>query len=300
LFCILVLNSLRAAILFLLRRIPDPDARNRQEECWEPEVEDSVAEELEKHVSTGGWNRKRPEGRYKTGITNGSILEAVTPTLSHQDSESLDTLSEAIADIQPLDSLDAAPMGSTITNINVINAVMPSPATLGTAPHFKGENISAFLESWDNFAGDYDCVGAEKRKKILRYVDPFYRDEIRFMTEYAEHDKPQYDEQAFYKALLKKYRDTDHEYLKYSRQFLLALVAQARDGKVEPKEYIYLYHRISTRLHERNLLGDVERATLFLNGLPKEIVSKVVEAHNVDQSDAQTINYQKFYKTALA
>jgi hypothetical protein len=29
-------------------------------------------------------------------------------------------------------------------------------------------------------------------------------------------------------------------------------------------------------------------------------MSKVIKAHNVDQSDTQTINYQKFHMTALA
>jgi hypothetical protein len=108
-------------------------------------------------------------------------------------------------------------MASTMTSINVIRAVMPSPASLRTTPYFTGENISAFLESWNNFAEDYSCVGDKKRRKVLWYVDLFYRDEIKIMNEYSENDIPRYDEQAFYKALKKKYRDIDHEYLKYSR-----------------------------------------------------------------------------------
>jgi hypothetical protein len=125
----------------------------------------------------------------------------------------------------------------------------------------------------------------------LRYVNLFYRDKIKIINEYSKNDIPRYNKQAFYKALKKKYKDTDHKYLKYSRQFLLALVAQARDGKVETKDYINLYYCISTRLHDLNLLEDLKRATLLLNGLLKKIVSKVIKAHNVDQSDAQTINY---------
>jgi hypothetical protein len=128
---------------------------------------------------------------------------AVTPTPSYEDYELLDTL-EVVATL----------MASAMVSISSIRAVMPSPATLGTAPYFKGENITDFLESWDNFADDYDCVGAEKQKKILRYVDSFYRDEIRIMIKYAKDDKSSYDEQAFCGALKKKYRDTDDEYLK--------------------------------------------------------------------------------------
>jgi hypothetical protein len=108
-------------------------------------------------------------------------------------------------------------MASTIASINVIRAVMPSLVLLRTAPYFKGENISAFLESWDNFAEDYSYKGNKKRRKVLRYVNLFYRDKIKIINEYSKNNIPRYDKQAFYKALKKKYRDTDHEYLKYSR-----------------------------------------------------------------------------------
>ena len=39
---------------------------------------------------------------------------------------------------------------------------------------------------------------------------------------------------------------------------------------------------------------------MFLIRLPKRIVSKIVKIHQVDQGDASTIDYMKFYKTALA
>ena len=51
-------------------------------------------------------------------------------------------------------------------------------------------------------------------------MDLLYRDEVRAMPEYATKE-----DQVFYGALKKEYRDTDHEHLKYSRQFLQALVA---------------------------------------------------------------------------
>ena len=39
---------------------------------------------------------------------------------------------------------------------------------------------------------------------------------------------------------------------------------------------------------------------MFLIGLLKRIVSKIVKTYQVDQGDASTIDYRKFYKTALA
>jgi len=101
------------------------------------------------------------------------------------------------------------------------------------------------------------------------------------MPEYATKE-----DQVFYGALKKEYRDTDHEHLKYSRQFLQALVAQARDEKVEAKEFVALYHRISTRLADLGLIEGIERANLLLTSLLKKVVSKIVKAHKVDQSKA--------------
>ena len=39
---------------------------------------------------------------------------------------------------------------------------------------------------------------------------------------------------------------------------------------------------------------------MFLTGLLKRIVAKIVKTHQVNQGDASTIDYKKFYKTALA
>jgi hypothetical protein len=102
-----------------------------------------------------------------------------------------------------------------MASINVIKAVMPSLSVVGSTPYFKGENISSFLEAWDDFADDYECTSNSKRKKILRYIDLLYRDKVRAMPEYTTKE-----DQVFYKALKKEYRDTDHKHLKYSRQFL--------------------------------------------------------------------------------
>jgi hypothetical protein len=165
LLCILVLSSLRAVILFLLKWILDPNAKNSQEECLEAKVADLVAEEPREHVlrrntvvEKKSRKKKRPKGRHKAVIASGSIIkrtenldtpldslsqiskQAVTPALLFQDDESLDIPLEA-------NSLDAALMASAMASINIIRAVMPSLASLRTALYFKGENISAFLES---------------------------------------------------------------------------------------------------------------------------------------------------------
>jgi hypothetical protein len=78
----LVLSSLRAVILFLLRWIPDPNAKNSQEECLKAKVEDLVAGEPRKHVSRRNAvverksrKRERQKGRHKAVIASGSIIK---------------------------------------------------------------------------------------------------------------------------------------------------------------------------------------------------------------------------------
>jgi hypothetical protein len=57
-------------ILFLLRWIPDPNAKNSQEECLEAKIKDLTAEEPRKSRK-----RERPKGRHKAGIANGGIIK---------------------------------------------------------------------------------------------------------------------------------------------------------------------------------------------------------------------------------
>ena len=42
-------------------------------------------------------------------------------------------------------------------------------------------------------------------------MDPLYRDKVRSMPKYAIKE-----DQVFYRALKKEYKDIDHKYLKYS------------------------------------------------------------------------------------
>ena len=84
-------------ILFLLRWIPDPNAKNSHEECLEPEVADSVAEEPGKHVlrrntvvEKKSRKKKRQKGRHKAVIASGSIIKRT---------ENLDTPSDSLSQI---------------------------------------------------------------------------------------------------------------------------------------------------------------------------------------------------------
>jgi hypothetical protein len=88
-------------ILFLLKWILDPNAKNSQEECLEAKVEDLVAEEPRKYVlrrntvvERKSRKRERLKGRHKAVIASGSIIK-ITDNLDTP-SDSLSQTSKAV------------------------------------------------------------------------------------------------------------------------------------------------------------------------------------------------------------
>ena len=113
-----------------------------------------------------------------------------------------------------------------------------------------------------------------------------------------EYVKDPYEEKVFYKALRKKYQDLDSTFLKFSRPFLDTLVSEGATERIKTKDYIEWFHRVSMHLKKQGAIDNLEQCRLFLNGLPKRIVSKIVKTYVVDQNDPSTFDYNKFYKTA--
>ena len=246
------------------------------------------------HTSSGS---KPPSA----GLTNRlprSTPDSQSPSestlqVSSSDSDSLLSVSDYQAPTTP-----AKMTGDSIT---VPLLVMPAPGTSG-APFFRGENITSFLEEWDYICKDYRIEGDAKRDRILRYIDVMYRDQVKAMQEYAGspgEDGREYDEAKFYDALKKLYRDWDWENLKISRDFLFTVVKQAEQGHITTKAFIDVFHRISTALVQRSQLENLERCTLFMNGLPNNIVRKIIKDNKLDMDDVSTYKYAKMHQTAL-
>ncbi len=179
-------------------------------------------------------------------------------------------------------------------NITVLRAVIPTPASVGLT--FDGRGATRWVDEVCAFFKDWNCTGEDRHERILRHVDITLRDDVRAIPEYT---RTPFDEEAFFAALKKKYRDYDDDYTKHTRPFLDALVLSAQRGQVELKDFIELFHRVSANLKERKLLDEVERANLFLYALPDRVRSKIVKKHNVDQDDGRTLMYSDFYKTAI-
>ena len=176
---------------------------------------------------------------------------------------------------------------------------MPIPGTPG-APHFNGNNVTAFLEEWDYLCQDYYVTGKAKLLRILRYVDVSLRDQIKALPEYMELEQGNtQDETKFYVALKKLYRDRDLENLKMSRDFLNSICRGCAGGELDVKTFLETFHRISTVLISRGQLGEIERCNMLTHGLPTKYARKILKDEAFDSDDVATWNYDKMYRAAL-
>ena len=189
---------------------------------------------------------------------------------------------------------DPTVLTNSFGSINVLRAVIPTPASVGLI--FDGQGATRWVDELLAFFKDWNCTGEDRHERILRHVDIALRDDVRAIPEYTS---TPFNEEAFFAALKKKYRDYDDDYTKNTRPFLDALVLSAQRGQIESRDFIELFYRVSANLKERKLLDKVERANLFLFALPDRIRSKIVRKHNVDQDDGKTLVYCDFYKTAI-
>ena len=223
--------------------------------------------------SEDGRQQHQPESQF-------AVTKLETPTPSTASTETPQT--------GPMDSVSPA------TSVNVLRAVIPTPASAGLI--FDGRGATRWVDEVLAFFKDWGCTGKDRYERILRHIDISLREDVKSIPEYT---RTPFDEDAFFAALKRKYRDYDDDYTKNTRPFLDALILSAQSGRLEPKDFIELFHRVSANLKERKLLDEVEQANLFLYALPDRIRSKIVKKHNVDQDDGRTLVYSEFYKTAL-
>ncbi len=163
-------------------------------------------------------------------------------------------------------------------NITVLCVVIPTPTSVGLT--FNSRGATRQVNKVYAFFKDQNCTREDRHEQILYHVDITLRDDVRAIPEYT---RTPFDEEAFFAALKKKYRDYDNDYTKYTRPFLDTLVLSAQRGQVELKDFIELFYQVSTNLKERKLLDEVEQANLFLYVLLDRVRSKIVKKHQYSQ-----------------
>jgi hypothetical protein len=124
-------------------------------------------------------------------------------------------------------------------------------------PWFQGSNISVFLEQYTDMYKDYHVSDNTKRERIVCYISPIYKDQIKAMPEYCTDNPGDYQETKFFEALLKEFREYNWEILKISHDFLNRIIIQAQNRRISSKSYIDMFNRVSKELLKRKEMDEI-------------------------------------------
>ncbi|KAF8846534.1 hypothetical protein BDZ45DRAFT_755992 [Acephala macrosclerotiorum] len=173
---------------------------------------------------------------------------------------------------------------------------MPLLGALG-APWFKGDNVTAFLEQYDDMCEDYRVTPETKRIQLLRYISSIYKKQIRSMPEYSTEN---YLEKELYDALKKEFREHDWEHYRVSIEFLYRIIDQSTRGLLAIKTYVDLFDRVFKELIKRNKLDKQHQGREFIRGLPMHVKERIFRETDYESIEISTHNYDKMYEKAVA
>ncbi|KAF8857542.1 hypothetical protein BDZ45DRAFT_788142 [Acephala macrosclerotiorum] len=162
---------------------------------------------------------------------------------------------------------------------------------------FKRNNITAFLEQYDDMCEDYKVTLEIKRIRLLRYISPIYKEQIRSIPKYSTEN---YLEKELYDALKKEFREYDWEYYRVSIEFLYRIIDQSTRGLLAIKTYVDLFDRVSKELIKRNKLNKQHQGREFMRGLPMHVKERIFRETDYEPTEISIHNYNKMYEKAVA
>ena len=107
-------------------------------------------------------------------------------------------------------------------NVTVLRTVVPTPSSTGLI--FDGQGATRWVDELLDFFKDWNCTGKDRYERIIRHVHIALRDDVKAISEYTQEP---FNEDAFFTALKRKYRDYNKDYTKHTRLFLDGLVLLA-------------------------------------------------------------------------
>jgi hypothetical protein len=249
-----------------------------------------------------------------TSSTSTSSLPKLTPQLSTSNSEeasspTLETMAfEGENPVVPT----LNPIGSTLNITNVRHVLeggyeidlptrrLPLPGTQGV-PCFIGNNISQFLQEYEEMCEDFSVREEIAKTRFYRYVHPLYVERVKALPEYyanMELSGGTWDKESFYKALKEEFRESDWETLRYSTEYLEILVEWGLKESTSTKEYVDEFHRVSGALKDMGRLEETHQCKLFLRGLKEVVRNRVIRESKYDSYDLNSQRYEKLYGPA--
>jgi len=181
--------------------------------------------------------------------------------------------------------------------VSSFRGTLPYHGTIG-APYFSGTNVTDFLKTWDILTYDHHVDDQQARERILMYISPRIREMVEALPEYCANNPGRYNKQRFYTALKREYRDQDWESIKNSQEYLHRIVSQYMHGKIPLKEYVILYDRASGNLEANNVIDEIYRCRLFLQGLPEWVRKQIIKVVKFDPKNVSTYKYAPMLEEA--
>ncbi|MCJ1348040.1 hypothetical protein MMC31_006271 [Peltigera leucophlebia] len=169
--------------------------------------------------------------------------------------------------------------------------VIPYPGTPG-APFFDGQNITRFLDLYDQLCSDYRLSELEKINRLPWYCEFFTGNYIKILIKGA-------DWVAVRSILRREYKDNDLDQLMNSREFLEALKKKSRSEDDDLFHYCQLLASISRDLMLRKRLDLYTQCQWFLQGLPEKVVMDIFYRYNIDLEDDDDLDFEDLLEKAL-
>ena len=283
-------------------------ARRKQGETLQASSQRSRKESMSDRNKTGKATTSSPttprlEPRPRpSSLTGFSLIPVPKPkdTLKREVSPSGTSSAEASGTETPHSTTEEIIENSMAENKYVLVPGLNLPlAGAPGAPWFQGSNISAFLEQYTDMCKDYHVPDDTKRERIVRYISPIYKDQIKAMPEYCADNPGDYQETKFFEALLKEFREHDWETLKISRDFLNRIIARAQNGGISSKSYVDMFNRVSKELLKRKEMDEITQCREFMRGLSVPARDRILKDTNFEPADVSTYKYSKMYEKAV-
>ena len=153
---------------------------------------------------------------------------------------------------------------------------MPGPGTMG-APYFDGQNITDFLNRYEDLCYDFRLSEAEKVRRLPRYCEIIIAQSIEIIEHWIKRDWTR-----LRKTLLEEYKQNDIAQEMHSRRFLEAYKNKHRDPSDDIRQYCRRFRAVSDNLFKAKKIDETTRVTWFIQGLPHVIQEQLALRYDLD------------------
>jgi len=169
----------------------------------------------------------------------------------------------------------------------------PTPGVPG-APYFNGSDVTKFLIRFQQLGKSHGVKDDELVDMITEYCEPSLQDTIRAQKGYTTKSWEQLSAQ-----LKEEFYEYDTHQQMYSRNFLEAYKTQTRSEDDDIKAYCIRFKSIADEVIKQANIDSYTVCLWFLEGLPRKMRSKIMEAQKVKIRVASTMDFTRLYEDAV-